>query len=51
MLRFAGDKDRKKLLVFLDEYAATMPRTMLRNCIEKFDKKQREHYLNLKKTD
>ena len=51
MLRFAGDKDRKKLLGFLDKYAATMPRTMLRNCIEKFDKKQREHYLNLKKTD
>jgi 3-methyladenine DNA glycosylase AlkD len=49
MLRFAGDKDRKKLLAFLDKYAATMPRTLLRNCIEKFDKKQREHYLGMKK--
>jgi len=44
-LRFAGDKDRKKLLKFLDKYAATMPRVTLRYSIEKFDKKQREHYL------
>jgi len=49
MLRFAGDKDRKRLLAFLDKYAATMPRTLLRNCIEKFDKKQKEHYLGMKK--
>ncbi len=48
MLRFAGDKDPKRLLKFLDQYAATMPRTLLRNCIEKLDKKQREHYLKLK---
>ena len=49
MLRFAGDKDAKKLLVFLDKYAATMPRTLLRYAIEKLTKKQREHYLGLKK--
>lgn len=48
MLRFAGDKDRKRLLFFLDKYAAAMPRVLLRNCIEKFDKKKREHYLKLK---
>jgi hypothetical protein len=48
MLRFAGDKDPKKLLAFLDRYAATMPRTLLRYAIEKLSKKQREHYLNLK---
>ena len=48
MLRFAGDKDRARLLSFLDKYAATMPRVMLRYAIEKFDKKQREHYLSLK---
>ena len=48
MLRFAGDKDRKKLIHFLDKYAASMPRTLLRNCIEKFDKKLKEHYLKLK---
>jgi 3-methyladenine DNA glycosylase AlkD len=49
MLRFAGDKDQKRLIQFLDKHAATMPRTLLRNCIEKFDKKQRDHYLTLRK--
>ncbi len=49
MLRFAGDKDREKLLRFLDKHAKTMPRTLLRYSIEKLDKKQREHYLGLKK--
>jgi 3-methyladenine DNA glycosylase AlkD len=48
MLRFAGDKDPKKLLSFLDKYAATMPRTLLRYAIEKLTKKQREYYMNLK---
>jgi len=47
-LRFAGDKDRKRLTQFLDKHAATMPRVTLRYAIEKFDKKQREHYLKLK---
>ncbi|MBN8582053.1 MAG: DNA alkylation repair protein [Anaerolineae bacterium] len=47
-LRFAGDKDRKKLLKFLDKHAADMPRVTLRYAIEKFDKKQREHYMKLK---
>jgi len=28
MLRFAGDKDRKRLLQFLDKYAASIPRTL-----------------------
>ena len=45
MLRFAGDKNQKELLKFLDKHAATMPRTLLRYSIEKFDKKKREHYL------
>jgi len=47
-LRFAGDKDRKQLLKFLDKHAADMPRVTLRYAIEKFDKKQREHYLKFK---
>ena len=49
MLRFAGDKDKPRLLNFLDTHAATMPRVALRYAIEKLDKKQREHYLGLKK--
>jgi 3-methyladenine DNA glycosylase AlkD len=48
MLRFAGDKDRARLLSFLDKHAPTMPRVMLRYAIEKLDKKQRDHYLSLK---
>ena len=48
-LRFAGDKDRRQLVKFLIKYAASMPRTTLRYSIEHFDKKQRDHYLNLKK--
>lgn len=47
-LRFAGDKDRKQLLKFLDKYAVDMPRVTLRYATEKFDKKQREYYLKLK---
>ena len=50
MLRFAGDKDRARLLKFLDQHAATMPRVALRYSIEKLDKKQRDHYLGLKKS-
>jgi len=49
MLRFAGDKDQKKLLELLDKYAATMPRTLLRYSIEKFDKKKKAYYMGLKK--
>lgn len=48
MLRFAGDKDKKRLLIFLDKYAAVMPRVMLRNSIEKMSKKEKTHYRALK---
>jgi 3-methyladenine DNA glycosylase AlkD len=48
MLRAAGDVDRKRLLAFLDKYAATMPRILLRYSIEKLEKKQRAHYMGLK---
>src|SRR5919112_1861961 len=47
-LREAGKKDRQRLLRFLDGYAATMPRTMLRYAIEYLDGEQRAHYLSLK---
>ncbi|HUR98446.1 MAG TPA: DNA alkylation repair protein [Pyrinomonadaceae bacterium] len=49
MLRAAGDKDKKRLLTFLDQHAATMPRVLLRYSIEKLDKNQRDHYLQMKK--
>jgi 3-methyladenine DNA glycosylase AlkD len=49
MLRAAGDVDRQRLLAFLDEHAAIMPRTALRYAIEHFDEEQREHYLAMKK--
>jgi len=45
MLRYAGDKEPKKLIEFLDKYVSKMPRVMLRYSIEKLDKKKREHYL------
>jgi 3-methyladenine DNA glycosylase AlkD len=48
MLRAAGDLDREKLLSFLNQYAARMPRTALRYATEHFDKKQRDFYLNRK---
>jgi 3-methyladenine DNA glycosylase AlkD len=48
-LRFAGDKDRQQLIKFLNKYAASMPRTTLRYALEHFDKKQRDHYLKMKK--
>lgn len=49
MLRFAGDKDRKRLLALLDKYAATMPRTLLRYAIEKCTAKEKAYYMGLKK--
>lgn len=49
MLRSAGGADRKMLLRFLDKHAATMPRTLLRYSIENIDKKQREHYMSMKR--
>jgi 3-methyladenine DNA glycosylase AlkD len=48
MLRFAGTKDRQKLVRFLDKYAATLPRVLLRNALEHFPQKEREKYLAMK---
>jgi hypothetical protein len=47
-VREAGKKDLQKLLSFLDKYAATMPRTILRYAIEHLEKEQRERYMGLK---
>src|SRR3990172_9503838 len=51
MLRTAGGVERPKLLSFLDQHAATMPRTALRYAIEHLDKKQRAHYLSMKQVE
>lgn len=50
MLRFAGAKNPKRLTAFLNKYAATMPRTLLRYSIEHFTAKQREDFMTRKKT-
>jgi len=50
-LREAGKKvDADELRRFLDQYAATMPRTALRYAIEHFDAAERQHYLTLPRT-
>ncbi|MCF3137913.1 DNA alkylation repair protein [Paenarthrobacter sp. AR 02] len=47
-IRDAGRSSRERLLAFLDEHAATMPRTTLRYAIEHLGKEQRAYYLTLK---
>lgn len=47
-LREAGKRDRRRLLNFLDEHSATMPRTTLRYATEHLDKELRTHYLSLR---
>lgn len=48
-LREAGKRvDRKVLTDFLDKYAATMPRTVLRYAIEHLPPEQRKRYMDLK---
>jgi len=47
MLRELGKRvDRALLLAFLDEHAATMPRTTLRYAIEHLDVDSRRHYMS-----
>lgn len=48
MLREAGKRDEVPLKVFLDTFAFTMPRTMLRYAIEKFPPRERQFYLSRK---
>jgi 3-methyladenine DNA glycosylase AlkD len=48
MLRSIGDKDRAALEAFLDEHAATMPRAMLSNAIEKFTPADKARYRSMK---
>lgn len=48
-LRAAGGLDRPRLLGFLDQYAAAMPRVMLRYAIEHLEAEERRYYLGLGK--
>jgi 3-methyladenine DNA glycosylase AlkD len=50
-LRETGRKDGNGLRAFLDKHAATMPRTMLRAAIERFDRQERSRYLAMKAAD
>ena len=44
-LREVGKKDLKALKQFLKEHCRTMPRTMLRYAIERFEESERQRYL------
>ncbi|MDO8658403.1 MAG: DNA alkylation repair protein [Candidatus Levybacteria bacterium] len=46
MLREIGKRNQKKEEEFLQKYYKTMPRTMLRYAIERFDENKRKFYLN-----
>ena len=50
MLREAGKRDQQVLIQFLDKYATTMPRTMLRYSIERLPEQLKKHYLQKTKS-
>lgn len=47
-IRHAGKQDEQKLLDFLEEHAADMPRPMLTTAIEKLTKEQKKYFRNKK---
>jgi 3-methyladenine DNA glycosylase AlkD len=51
MLREIGKRNQEILNDFLEKYATTMPRTMLRYAIEKYDQPQRDYFLSKKRTN
>lgn len=48
MLREAGKRDERRLRVFLDAHAKSMPRTMLRYAIERLPESTRRRYLKVR---
>lgn len=50
-LREMGKYDGQLLRQFLNKYASTMPRTMLRYSLEKFKPTEKQYYMNLAKKD
>jgi hypothetical protein len=49
-IREAGKRDPERLLAFLDDHAATMPRTALRYAVERLERTVRDHYMGLART-
>jgi 3-methyladenine DNA glycosylase AlkD len=46
-IREAGKRDKLVLIEFLDGYAGSMPREMLRYAVEKLDKKEKQYYMEI----
>lgn len=51
MLREVGKKNKLTLKTFLDQYAASIPRTMLRYALEHFEPMERKYYMGLKEQE
>ena len=47
-VREAGKQDLDRLRLYLDEFAATMPRTALRYAVEHLDAYERSRYLGMR---
>jgi 3-methyladenine DNA glycosylase AlkD len=50
-VREAGKRDKLALIEFLDSFAHSMPRAMLRYALEKLDKKEKEYYLEINRQE